>query len=345
MRARRRAAALWHDPTVRSLRGPSLRLGGGAATLPRAVRPEAHERPTTRTASPRSTPSCARTRVFPPPRGVQPPCARRGPEAYDELYRALGGGPRGLLGRAGRAKLHWAKPLEQGPRLAAAVREVVRRRQDQRLRQLPRPPPATARGEQGGDHLGGRAGRHARAHLPGAAPRGLPLRQRAQEARRARPATASPSTCRWSPRLAIAMLACARIGATHTVVFGGFSAEALARPHQRRRGEGRRSPPTAATAAASVVPLKANVDEALAARARRVEARGRRAAAPAQRGRRCTQGRDHWWHELMARRVRRTARPSRSTASTRSSSSTPPARPASRRASCTPPAATSVHAT
>src|SRR5204863_4691421 len=30
------------------------------------------------------------------------------------------------------------------------------------------------------------------------------------------------------PELAIAMLACARIGAPHTVVFGGFSAEALA---------------------------------------------------------------------------------------------------------------------
>jgi acetyl-CoA synthetase len=28
--------------------------------------------------------------------------------------------------------------------------------------------------------------------------------------------------------LPIAMLACARIGAVHTVVFGGFSAEALA---------------------------------------------------------------------------------------------------------------------
>ena len=30
------------------------------------------------------------------------------------------------------------------------------------------------------------------------------------------------------PELAIAMLACARIGATHTVIFGGFSAEAVA---------------------------------------------------------------------------------------------------------------------
>jgi acetyl-CoA synthetase len=29
------------------------------------------------------------------------------------------------------------------------------------------------------------------------------------------------------PELAIAMLACARIGATHSVVFGGFSSSAL----------------------------------------------------------------------------------------------------------------------
>ncbi len=33
------------------------------------------------------------------------------------------------------------------------------------------------------------------------------------------------------PELAIAMLACARIGAIHSIVFGGFSAEALAGPH------------------------------------------------------------------------------------------------------------------
>ena len=52
------------------------------------------------------------------------------------------------------------------------------------------------------------------------------------------------------PEAAIAMLACARIGATHSVVFGGFSAEAL---HSRITDAGRRwsSPPTAGTAAAS----------------------------------------------------------------------------------------------
>ena len=37
------------------------------------------------------------------------------------------------------------------------------------------------------------------------------------------------------PELPIAMLACARIGATHTVIFGGFSADAITRSRQRCR--------------------------------------------------------------------------------------------------------------
>ena len=41
------------------------------------------------------------------------------------------------------------------------------------------------------------------------------------------------------PRAAYAMLACARIGAVHSVVFAGFSAGVAARPHPRRRLQGR----------------------------------------------------------------------------------------------------------
>ena len=37
------------------------------------------------------------------------------------------------------------------------------------------------------------------------------------------------------PEAAVAMLACARIGATHSVVFGGFSADALAQPDPGRQ--------------------------------------------------------------------------------------------------------------
>jgi acetyl-CoA synthetase len=96
------------------------------------------------------------------------------------------------------------------------------------------------------------------------------------------------------PETAIAMLACARIGAPHTVVFGGFSSDSLSdRLHDMecevlitqdeawRRG--------------TTVPLKKTADEALA-ESPTVEnvivLRRTGGDVPMQ------EGRDHWWHEL-----------------------------------------------
>lgn len=64
------------------------------------------------------------------------------------------------------------------------------------------------------------------------------------------------------PEAAMAMLACARIGAPHSVVFGGFSAESLA---DRIQGAGSRFVVTAdeGRRAGKRVPLKENVDKAL----------------------------------------------------------------------------------
>src|SRR5262249_32196913 len=61
------------------------------------------------------------------------------------------------------------------------------------------------------------------------------------------------------PELAIAMLACARIGATHSVIFGGFSAEAVA---DRNNDAKARLVVTAdgGWRRGKVVPLKQNVD-------------------------------------------------------------------------------------
>ena len=53
------------------------------------------------------------------------------------------------------------------------------------------------------------------------------------------------------PELPIALLACARIGAPHTVVFGGFSAEALRDRINDSQAQALRSPPTAAGGAAT----------------------------------------------------------------------------------------------
>ena len=56
------------------------------------------------------------------------------------------------------------------------------------------------------------------------------------------------------PETVVAMLACARIGAPHTVVFGGFSSEALRHAHRRlqraRRHHGRRRLPSRCSGAA-----------------------------------------------------------------------------------------------
>jgi acetyl-CoA synthetase len=98
------------------------------------------------------------------------------------------------------------------------------------------------------------------------------------------------------PELVIAVLACARIGVTHSVVFGGFSADAVA---DRNNDASARVVITAdgGWRKGKVVPLKDNVDQALA-------------KSPTVEKcivfNRCNQqvnmqaGRDLWWHDLMA---------------------------------------------
>ncbi|HTY16944.1 MAG TPA: acetate--CoA ligase [Myxococcota bacterium] len=98
------------------------------------------------------------------------------------------------------------------------------------------------------------------------------------------------------PELAIAVLACARIGAPHSVVFGGFSAESL---RDRILDAGARVVVTAdgGFRRGAALPLKPAVDEALAG-ASPVEhvVVVRRTGTPTH----MAVGRDHWWHDLVA---------------------------------------------
>jgi acetyl-CoA synthetase len=103
------------------------------------------------------------------------------------------------------------------------------------------------------------------------------------------------------PELAIAMLACARIGAIHSIIFAGFSAEAIA---DRNRDAEAKLQITADTGwrRGKALPLKATVDEALA-KSPTVEKcivyrRGGAGSGSTQVT--MKPGRDLWWHELMA---------------------------------------------
>jgi acetyl-CoA synthetase len=110
-----------------------------------------------------------------------------------------------------------------------------------------------------------------------------------------------------TPELAIALLACARIGAVHSVIFGGFAANAIAdrvndsacvailtQDSSYRRG--------------NEIQLKRTVDEAMNAcpTVKHVIVY-RRTGSPVN----MVEGRDHWWHDLMANRRPPTAPPSR----------------------------------
>jgi acetyl-CoA synthetase len=98
------------------------------------------------------------------------------------------------------------------------------------------------------------------------------------------------------PETAIAMLACARVGAVHSVVFGGFSPEAL---KGRIHDCGSRVVITAdeGVRGGKKIPLKANVDEAIA-KLQDVKVESvvvvRRTGGDIN----WVAGRDHWYHEL-----------------------------------------------
>jgi len=99
-----------------------------------------------------------------------------------------------------------------------------------------------------------------------------------------------------TPELAIALLACARIGAVHSVIFGGFAANAIAdrvndsgcvailtQDSSYRRG--------------SEIQLKRTVDEAMnACHTVKHVVVLRRSGSPVK----MVEGRDHWWHDLVA---------------------------------------------
>lgn len=98
-----------------------------------------------------------------------------------------------------------------------------------------------------------------------------------------------------TPEIAVAMLACVRIGAIHSVIFAGFSAEAIADRNQDAQAKVQLTS-DGLWRRGKCIPLKQTVDAALE-------------KSPSVEHcivlKRCendcnmTEGRDHWWHDLV----------------------------------------------
>ncbi len=100
------------------------------------------------------------------------------------------------------------------------------------------------------------------------------------------------------PELSIAMLACARIGAVHSVVFGGFSAESLS---DRINDQQARLLITAdgGYRRGQIVPLKQVADAAVASTPSIEHVIVVQRGVPGEQSISMHPGRDHWYHELM----------------------------------------------
>ena len=202
-----------------------------------------------------------------------------------------------VLGRAGQRRAALVQAVHQGAGVERAVRQVVRRRQDERVVQLPRSQ-SGGRAAATGRRSSGKASRATRGRSPTpsctAKCASSPTCSRTSASRRA---TSCRSTCRWCRSWSIAMLACARIGAIHSVIFAGFSAEAIAdrnndaqaklHDHGRRRLAPRQGAAAQGRRSTRRSPSRRRVEKCI------VLDRVNEAVH-------MQPGRDFWWHELMA---------------------------------------------
>ncbi len=235
------------------------------------------------------------TRVFPPPPEFAQQAHINSWEAYQQLRQEAATDPQGFWGRLAREQLHWFREWDQvlqwdppqaqwflGGQLNISYNCLDRHLTTQRRTK----PALIWEGEPGETrtltyeqlhrevcqfanalkHLGIKRGDRVGIYMP------------------------------MIPEAAIAMLACARIGAPHTVVFGGFSSEALKDRLQDAEAK------LVITADGSwrkdkIVPLKPQVD--LALQENQVPSVGhvlvvRRTGEAVN----MTPDRDHWWHDL-----------------------------------------------
>ena len=241
------------------------------------------------------------TRLFPPPAEFAARARIGSLAAYEKLWHEAAADIEGFWGRAGRrAALVRALPNKcstgksRSPSGSSAARPTPRTTAS--IAHL-----STPVAEQGRHHLGRRAGRQRHAHLSAAAPRSLQIRQRAQVAGHhagRRRVDLHADGARAGHRHA----GLRRIGAVHSVIFGGFSSEAIADRNNDAQAKlhhhGRRR--LAARAAVAAEEQRRRGAGQIAHGARSASC----CAAPAATVH-MQPGRDLWWHDLMAERLGR----------------------------------------
>ena len=151
---------------------------------------------------------------------IRPPVS---PSPSPRSARRLTGRHRRFLGGAGAHPARLGQALHRGARRQQpAVLQVVRRRQAQRLLQLPRPPRRGRPRRPRRVPLARRGGRAAGGHVCRAA-RDVQKLANGLKSLGVEPEDVVGIYLPMIPEVVVAMLACARIGAVHNVVFGGFS--------------------------------------------------------------------------------------------------------------------------
>ena len=199
-------------------------------------------------------------RLFPPPADFAAKARIGSMEEYEKLYRQAADDLEGFWGNLA-CELHWFEPFQKvlqwdeplakwfvGGKTNASYNCLDVHLQNHRR-------------DKAGPHLGRRAGRYPRAHLPELHEEVCRFANVLKQLGVGRGDVVSiymPLV----PELAIAMLACARIGAIHCVIFGGFSAEAIA---ERNNNSAAKVVLTAdgGWRRGKQLPLKENVDLAL----------------------------------------------------------------------------------
>jgi acetyl-CoA synthetase len=235
-------------------------------------------------------------RVFPPPAEFVSIASIGSMKAYEELYERAKADPERFWGDLARQELHWFQPfgkvLEWNEPFAkwfvGGQTNVSYNCLDAHLTTARRDKKAIVwEGEPGDQRTLTYQQLHGEVCKFANALKGLGLK----------PGDVATLYMPLVPELAVAMLACARIGVVHSVVFGGFSSEAIA----DRNNDAKAKVVITADAGwrrGKLLPLKETVDEALlkSPTVQHCIVYQRANTSPSMKS-----GRDHWWHDLVAK--------------------------------------------